>query len=359
MEKKRYAELDIAKGIGILLVIVGHIQYIHLDFRNFIVAFHIPLFFIISGMLICIQQEEQKSFVRTFQKKCKSILQPYFIFSVIFIGIQFFLYRLGFSVTLDMIKENIYLTVIFYGMSVLWFLGALFAGELAFLAVIKSCKKKWTAIVLILWLIISCIANRILQNYCTRYEIYADHSYRYYPVYFFQMIIRTGIITFFIGIGFYLWEWKKKIQIIPWLTGIVGILCIAATVFISRKNGGVDLHYLVFHQEGWYFSGAILGSIGVLAVSYAVKEFAEFPLFKVLIFYGKNSLIVMMTHVDTYLMYVATILVMHFNPWITDYYGNVYFCIELFLLVALVEVIVVLIINRYMPWLIGKKREGE
>lgn len=353
MTKKRYAELDLAKGAGILLVILGHIQYISENFRNFIVAFHIPLFFIIAGMLIHIQEEDKKDLAKTVMKKSRSILQPYYIFSVIFIVAQYVACRVGSSITPELIKQNIYLTLILFGMSVLWFLGALFVGEIAFLSVIKNCKKKWTPIVLFIWLILSCLVNRCLAYWNS------THGQRLYLDYFLMTIIRVGIIVFFIGLGFYFWELRQKIRIVPWAAGIAGIFCLAATVLISRINGGVDLHFLIFHHEGLYFMGAILGSMGIISISYFLKRFIKFPLLKLIEFYGKNSLIVMMTHVDTYLMYVSTILVMHFNKDMIDYNGNVKFCTELFLLVTAVEGIVILVINRWFPWLIGKKRGGK
>lgn len=357
MTKERYVELDLAKGAGILLVITGHIQYISEGFRNFIVAFHIPLFFIIAGMLIHIQEEDKKSLAKTVMKKTRSILQPYFIFSLIFIIAQYIAYRIGSSITWELVKQNIYLTVILFGMSVLWFLGALFVGEMAFLVVVKSCKKKLTPVILVIWAVLSCLANRYLQ-----YDsgIYGEKPYL---AYFCMMVIRIGIIAFFIGFGFYFWEIRQKIKIAPWAAFPAGVICLAATVWISRVNGGTDLHYLVFHNEGLYFAGALLGSMGVVAIAYGLKELMKYPvlkqLLKVLEFYGKNSLIVMMTHVDTYLMYVSTILVMHFNQNILDYNGNVKFCTELFLLVTVAEGVVILIINRWFPWMIGKKRGGK
>jgi len=49
IKRKRVAYLDIAKGIGILLVLIGHLSnnYILL---NFIYVFHMPLFFYIAGV---------------------------------------------------------------------------------------------------------------------------------------------------------------------------------------------------------------------------------------------------------------------------------------------------------------------
>ena len=51
----RYQILDIAKGLGILLVVLGH--YINVNsFPNaFIRSFHMPLFFIISGACFCFE----------------------------------------------------------------------------------------------------------------------------------------------------------------------------------------------------------------------------------------------------------------------------------------------------------------
>lgn len=353
MTKERYVELDLAKGVGILFVIIGHIQYISEDFRNFIVAFHIPLFFIIAGMLICIQEEDKKSLAKTVVKKGRSILQPYFIFSLIFIIAQYVAYRMGSTITLQLVKENIYLTVIFYGMSVIWFLGALFAGETAFLVVIKSFKKKWTLICLILWAVVSCLANRYLQYFS---ETYRELPYIRYLAYFLQMVIRIGIIAFFVGAGYYLWLIRQRIKINSLAAGIFGILCLFATVFISRLNGGVDLHYLVFNHELLYFLGTFSGSLGILSICFGIKGFIKFPFLKILQFYGKNSLVVMLTHVDTYLMYASTIVVMHFNKDIQEYQGNIRFCTELFFLVAGAEAVIIFIINRYFPWMVGKRR---
>ncbi len=48
VERKRLMWLDAARGIGILLVLLGHTSP---SFGKFIYGFHMPLFFIISGFL--------------------------------------------------------------------------------------------------------------------------------------------------------------------------------------------------------------------------------------------------------------------------------------------------------------------
>ena len=49
LTKKRLNYLDYAKGIGILLVVLGHIY--NNSVKLWIYSFHMPLFFIISGYL--------------------------------------------------------------------------------------------------------------------------------------------------------------------------------------------------------------------------------------------------------------------------------------------------------------------
>ena len=49
-DKKRMDYIDIAKGIGIILVILGH-RNISTDIKQFIYTFYMPLFFMLSGYL--------------------------------------------------------------------------------------------------------------------------------------------------------------------------------------------------------------------------------------------------------------------------------------------------------------------
>lgn len=51
--QQRNITFDIMKGIGILLVIVGHLNLIPMDpYRRIIFSFHMPLFLILSGYFV-------------------------------------------------------------------------------------------------------------------------------------------------------------------------------------------------------------------------------------------------------------------------------------------------------------------
>lgn len=80
-KSKRIDYLDMAKGIGILLVIIGHISYVSEPVRQYISTFHMPLFFVISGMLLYYKQEEKNSLPDLAVRKFKGLMVPYFICS--------------------------------------------------------------------------------------------------------------------------------------------------------------------------------------------------------------------------------------------------------------------------------------
>ena len=49
--KKRLEWIDLAKGIGIILMIIGHMPSIPSAVHNWIFSFHMPLFFFLSGYM--------------------------------------------------------------------------------------------------------------------------------------------------------------------------------------------------------------------------------------------------------------------------------------------------------------------
>ncbi len=77
--------IDIAKGIGILLVIVGHTGGLpaHSTVHHFIYSFHMPLFFILGGFLF-----KPSSIGTHIRKDAKRLLLPY-VFSVFLLTLWF------------------------------------------------------------------------------------------------------------------------------------------------------------------------------------------------------------------------------------------------------------------------------
>lgn len=80
MSAVRYDYIDIAKGLGILMVVWAHIMITGWT-HQFIYAFHMPLFFFLSGMLF--QKEKYLSFGSFVVRRSKRLLVPYVVYSVL------------------------------------------------------------------------------------------------------------------------------------------------------------------------------------------------------------------------------------------------------------------------------------
>ena len=71
MDKRDYS-IDIARGIACLLVVVGHVPTTPSLLHTWIYSFHMPLFFIISGIVLN-TNDSVKEFIK---KRCKTLLVP-------------------------------------------------------------------------------------------------------------------------------------------------------------------------------------------------------------------------------------------------------------------------------------------
>jgi fucose 4-O-acetylase-like acetyltransferase len=78
--KYRLDWLDAAKGLGILLVTLGHTD-IPSQLKTYIYTFHMPLFFFLSGYLFTLKKfPNLKVFL---SKRTKSLVLPYLCFSLV------------------------------------------------------------------------------------------------------------------------------------------------------------------------------------------------------------------------------------------------------------------------------------
>lgn len=79
MDVKRFEYIDVAKGIGILTVVWAHILLVGWSHR-LIYAFHMPLFFFISGILY--NKDKYTAFVPFLKARFKRLIVPYLIYSI-------------------------------------------------------------------------------------------------------------------------------------------------------------------------------------------------------------------------------------------------------------------------------------
>lgn len=135
--KTRLDYLDIAKGIGILTVVWAHILLTGISHRV-IYAFHMPLFFLISGMLF--KYEKFSGFGNFIMRRARRLLVPFVVYSVV-TWIIWACFRFVRHDSVVSYWDPLLQTIIAKGSgaymvhnSALWFIPCLFATEIVFYA---------------------------------------------------------------------------------------------------------------------------------------------------------------------------------------------------------------------------------
>ena len=87
--KKRIGYIDMAKGLAIILVIIGHISFTPSMGKTILYLFHIPLFFFLSGFTFSI--DKYANFSSFFWNKFKGIVVPFFLMNAFVFLVQVFI----------------------------------------------------------------------------------------------------------------------------------------------------------------------------------------------------------------------------------------------------------------------------
>lgn len=275
--KKRIGWIDLLKGLGIILVLIGHVsenKYIN----KFIYYFHMPLFFFISGYLFNINK---KDFAK---RKYDSLLKPYFIFGffsfVYWMAIERFLrnqselnaLKIGFNLFLAKGGNDNFI----YNVS-LWFLPCLFSVEVIFWSFNKLLKKsKYTNIILI---IISIFSMKYFMRKL-EYRLYfcLDTALCVLSFYSFGNIFKSQNMEKII---------ENKHVLIKSLIVILGIIVL---VYYSIYGNNIDYNNLKFNSILETYVTAIAGIMITILISSLIK--GNF----FLAWLGRNSLLILVLH---------------------------------------------------------------
>lgn len=139
---ERINAIDILRGFGIILMIMGHIgigiESMESSFSKFYHAFHMPLFYTISGYFFH-RSFNDNNFV---YKKARSLLIPYLIFGLLFNSYYFitctkYPYNLGQKIISSLIYSPIDQIPI---AGALWFLPSLFWCNMIYFVILKMCR---------------------------------------------------------------------------------------------------------------------------------------------------------------------------------------------------------------------------
>lgn len=282
---RRYPYIDVARGIGMVLVVAGHAMGISM----YLTCFFMQLFFVLSGYVY----RSGKSYKQNMQRKTERLLIPYFLGSAALLGI----YKLLGRTTREMVfsgvgilysrsclynidtvaeKNNIFFLDIANG--AMWYLTSLFTAAIVYYAVIDACiksKKKCIGYIICFLAVSMCLA---------KLPILLPWSID---------IAFTGAVLMIAGTlleqNCSIKKWKKE-----W------IFCIAVLFFILAKlNPGINISVRKYGiYGGWSVLLFILvGICGSILCMWAGAMIESLWLGKILAYIGKNTVVILIFHI--------------------------------------------------------------
>lgn len=261
--------IDFAKGIGIVMVVWAHSAG---PGSNYIEQFHMPLFFILSGILY--KEKEIKEYILG---KVISLYIPFAVWNVLFEIIQFFKFNYPHThgeLTLLIIKTLLLLEKNSLFMGATWFLSSLFATEIFFRIVRQLIKGDKL--------------HRVVEIALALCFAIVGFSFN-----FPYRISRTLILGVFYVIGKNINVYVKRECKVR--HDIIGALVMFVLFFFIANNNYAYLGDNQYSSPELFVVGAFLASGGVILSSKVICLLASnnkkyiWPAKEVIVWLGRNS----------------------------------------------------------------------
>lgn len=339
---QRMTYLDCAKGVAIILVVLGHIDMGNNPLNNWIYSFHMPLFFVLSGMLMAYKNNCLSTGLWVnVKKRSVQLLYPYFTFSLItLIWLVVDQLKRGHA-DANFIIQVIIDTLSLDGYGAIWFLPALLMAEIFFLMIFRG--HKGSILLVGCLVLLTSVSGMYLQVAIPlERDLLTTYLERFY-----NMFNRSLIGTVFIWFGYSLFGKLEKAATGANKPGLIilGIVMFVANFFLAQSNPSVDLHYSVLNNPVLYYVCALLGTVSTLL-------FFKFilPNNRVLEYFGRNSMIIMGTQSIVPLTEISKNILGMTGMSFERYSYDVMICI----LSMIMNVVMIELINRFFPYILRR-----
>ena len=342
---KREKWADLVKGIGIILVILGHVKYTDEHLRVWLYSFHMPLFFFISGYFMKPKINLYKDIIH----KAKTLLIPYFTLSILSYVIEYFLNLIvynkvkfwnvdsiiGFFIQLP--PHNIF-------ESPCWFFGCLFVASVLFLLLIY-CLKENKRTILLISTIITILEVLLIEKIRLPWNI--DISL---------------LMLVFMASGYYInkqnilekynnFNLRKKL-IIVLVCGVLGF--VFCYINYQANDNRIDYYMRELNNELTCYLAGFFNILFVVFICNFLANRSKIVCFSDLEYVGKNSAIYYVISANGIHIGYAFIIVMQ-N--ILPLYNNMINTIVTFIITLVIPVPIITLLNKFFPFFIGKTKE--
>lgn len=325
------------KGLSIMTLFFLHFEEGYFQFQHNYFIVRSPAFYIVVGWLWGMSTKD-RTIKQHWDKRKKGLVIPYIWLSIIFIAFDAITALFGLQ-DIKILWRDIYKTVCLRGIGTLWFLPALFGGEMLFLSVKNRKPLNKACYYLIAF---SLIYAFYLWGQCTFLDNIDYQNILKAPITVIKDVFNAFI---YISVAFYIARrFGRKVMAQPKPKLFAeGLSMLILSYFILNHLIGSLFIYIILFMIGNACAG-----FGILLLFTSIETFN--PIAKPLEYFGKNSLIVMAFH---YCLLFQIALI--FNRVVLKYdtYSGgitvIYFLIAVIIQIALIE-----IINRRFKFLIGK-----
>jgi len=290
MKIERETWLDVAKMIGILLVVYGHSTEGPKSI-TFIYWFHMPLFFMISGYLFKPVNtiSELKFYIK---KLALRLLVPYCTYLILFslynVVLQLNASTFNLSNLLDEVGSLLIGGRFITGVhGVFWYVTCLFITQILFSLICLYFKKNSTRLLIIT----SCY---LLAHFETIKLVHEFGKTTFNQIAIPWNMDVAFLAVFFLGLGFFI---KKLISSIP---NYIGISCfILSIIYMALYNlNKLDYHLsLKYLRYDHLFLDALIPITMTIAVFYLCQKISNIKMIQSCTLLGKESLTIMYIHI--------------------------------------------------------------
>lgn len=246
MNQSKLNWIDSLKGLGVIIIIIGHILYNSQMtlLLKMIYSFHVPLFFILSGFL---DNRHKHSLPNYLNRRIKRIIFPYVVFVIISIPLMYYLINRGISFD-EIMKGIVYFDSRIIFNEPLWYLFVL--TEIYFVnAIINiNSRKLYVKITISVGLVIVAYICYLLK----------DDKLRILNHFGLNRLLVCGI---FFTLGLILREINDRYKDFLNYKPYVIVLIFLVWSLTGFTNGKVSIYSMTLNNYGLFIIAGISGSL--------------------------------------------------------------------------------------------------
>ena len=314
----RIVYIDMAKGFGMVLVVIGHCINGYTFPATWIGSFHMPLFFILS--VICFKDEKYPTFLPFLEKRIKTLFLPCIYFSVLLTAFSMFLF------------DNYDIKELCHGLpGALWFVLVLFFCELIYYFINRISDKFLKCVVLFSFLFIGIMLDRwhvaLPYSICTIFAAVFFYGLGHNLKSFTDSLIAGKILSHSMLI----------------ICGVILLLLPGIVVIFTGESIGMSNNIFPYPAL-LYCLLAVMGTYGTIIVS-TFNYFQKLK--KMILFIGNNTLTILSVH-----MFFISLSSLYIHPII--HYNHLLYKIVEQVVLWIAIVLTCSLVNKKARWIIGK-----